>query len=45
MNRVAARIAKEEVDQVMAIDPTRKRYIAGAIGPLSRTLIHFARCQ
>ena len=38
MNRVAARLAKEAVEQVMAKDPTRKRYVAGAIGPLNRTL-------
>jgi 5-methyltetrahydrofolate--homocysteine methyltransferase len=38
MNRVAARLAREAVEQVMAKDPTRKRYVAGAIGPLNRTL-------
>jgi 5-methyltetrahydrofolate--homocysteine methyltransferase len=38
INRAAARIAREEVERVMAKDPTRKRYIAGSIGPLSRTL-------
>jgi 5-methyltetrahydrofolate--homocysteine methyltransferase len=38
MNRVAARLAREAVDEVMVTDPTRKRYVAGAIGPLSRTL-------
>jgi 5-methyltetrahydrofolate--homocysteine methyltransferase len=38
MNRVAARLAREAVSQVMATDPARKRYVAGAIGPLSRTL-------
>ncbi len=38
INRVAARLAREAVAHVMARDPTRKRYVAGAIGPLSRTL-------
>ena len=38
INRVAARLAREAVEQVMAKDPTRKRYVAGAIGPLNRTL-------
>jgi 5-methyltetrahydrofolate--homocysteine methyltransferase len=38
LNRVAARLAKDAVEQVMAKDPTRKRYVAGAIGPLNRTL-------
>jgi 5-methyltetrahydrofolate--homocysteine methyltransferase len=38
INRVAARLAREAVDEVMISDPARKRYVAGAIGPLSRTL-------
>src|SRR3984893_12870710 len=38
INRVAARLAREAVSQVKATDPARKRYVAGAIGPLSRTL-------
>ncbi len=38
INRAAARLAREAVAEVMARDPTRKRYVAGAIGPLSRTL-------
>src|SRR3984957_7235456 len=38
MNLAAVRIAREAVAQVLAADPTRKRYVAGAIGPLSRTL-------
>src|ERR1700730_4821776 len=38
MNRVAARLAREAAAQVMASDPTHKRYVAGAIGPLNRTL-------
>jgi 5-methyltetrahydrofolate--homocysteine methyltransferase len=38
INRVAARLAREAVEEVMVNDPTRKRYVAGAIGPLSRTL-------
>ncbi len=38
MNRAAARLAREAVAEVMAIDPTRKRYVAGSMGPLNRTL-------
>src|SRR3984957_4187546 len=38
MNLAAVRIAREAVAQVLAADPTRKMYVAGAIGPLSRTL-------
>src|ERR1700720_3267900 len=38
MNRTAAELAKAAVAECMAVDPTRKRYVAGAIGPLSRTL-------
>src|SRR3984957_19458152 len=38
MNRVAARLAREAVAQAMASDPAHKRYVAGAIGPLNRTL-------
>ncbi|HTC13575.1 MAG TPA: methionine synthase, partial [Chthoniobacterales bacterium] len=38
MNCVAAHLARRAVEQVMAKDPTRKRYVAGAIGPLNRTL-------
>ncbi len=38
INLAAARLAREAVTEVMAIDPTRKRYVAGAIGPLNRTL-------
>jgi 5-methyltetrahydrofolate--homocysteine methyltransferase len=38
MNLAAARLAREAVAEVMACDPTRRRYVAGSIGPLSRTL-------
>jgi 5-methyltetrahydrofolate--homocysteine methyltransferase len=38
INRAAARLAREAVVEIMESDPTRKRYVAGAIGPLSRTL-------
>ena len=38
INRAAAQLAREAVAHVMTGDPTRKRYVAGSIGPLSRTL-------
>ncbi|MBV8533856.1 MAG: methionine synthase, partial [Verrucomicrobia bacterium] len=38
INRAAAQLARKAVDQVMASDLTRKRYVAGSIGPLNRTL-------
>ena len=38
INRAAAQLARKAVDQVMASDPNRKRYVAGSIGPLTRTL-------
>jgi 5-methyltetrahydrofolate--homocysteine methyltransferase len=38
INHAAARLARHAVEEVMAGDPSRKRYVAGAIGPLNRTL-------
>jgi 5-methyltetrahydrofolate--homocysteine methyltransferase len=38
MNLAAARLAQEAVAEAMACDPTRRRYVAGSIGPLNRTL-------
>src|SRR6516225_4891703 len=38
INRAAAQIAKKAVDQILQADPDRKRYVAGSIGPLNRTL-------
>jgi 5-methyltetrahydrofolate--homocysteine methyltransferase len=38
INRAAAQLARKAVEEVMASDPTRKRYVAGSIGPLNRTL-------
>ena len=38
INRAAAQLARKAVDQVMASDPNSKRYVAGSIGPLTRTL-------
>ncbi|HZC58735.1 MAG TPA: methionine synthase, partial [Chthoniobacterales bacterium] len=38
INRAAARLARQAIEEVMAGDPSRKRYVAGAIGPLNRTL-------
>src|SRR5215469_15194843 len=38
INRAAAKLAKEAVREVMAKEPGRRRYVAGSIGPLNRTL-------
>jgi 5-methyltetrahydrofolate--homocysteine methyltransferase len=38
INRAAAQIAKEAVAAAMAADPSRRRYVAGSVGPLNRTL-------
>ena len=38
INRAAARLARNAVKRVMERDPDRKRYVAGSIGPLNRTL-------
>jgi 5-methyltetrahydrofolate--homocysteine methyltransferase len=38
INLAAARLAREAVAEVMANDTTRRRYVAGSIGPLNRTL-------
>ena len=38
MNRTAAELAKAAVAECMAGDPSRRRYVAGSIGPLNRTL-------
>jgi 5-methyltetrahydrofolate--homocysteine methyltransferase len=38
INRTAARLARNAVASVMANDPGRRRYVAGSIGPLNRTL-------
>src|ERR1700737_5411535 len=38
MNRTAAELAKAAVAECMAVDPSRRRYVAGSIGPLNRTL-------
>ena len=37
INLAAARIARESADGFMAREPSRKRYVAGALGPTSRT--------
>src|ERR1700758_4199979 len=41
MNRTAAGLAKAAVAECMAADPSRRRYVAGSIGPLNRTLSVF----
>jgi 5-methyltetrahydrofolate--homocysteine methyltransferase len=38
MNHTAAQLAKAAVAECMANDPSRRRYVAGSIGPLNRTL-------
>ena len=38
LNRAAVKCAREAVDEFMAENPDRKCYVAGAIGPLNRTL-------
>jgi 5-methyltetrahydrofolate--homocysteine methyltransferase len=38
MNRTAAQLAKAAVGECMTEDPSRRRYVAGSIGPLNRTL-------
>ncbi|MFT4022753.1 MAG: homocysteine S-methyltransferase family protein [Flavihumibacter sp.] len=38
INLAAAQIARRAADAVMAADPSKPRYVAGAIGPLNKTL-------
>ena len=38
INRAAAQLAKRAVSEVMKADPSRRRYVAGSVGPLNRTL-------
>ena len=37
LNIAAARLAREAADEAMAKDPSRPRFVAGAIGPTNRT--------
>ncbi len=37
LNRVAAELAREAADEFTAKDPSRPRFVAGAIGPTNRT--------
>src|SRR5207302_8721889 len=37
LNLAGARVARRAVDKVMAADPARPRFVAGAIGPTNRT--------
>ena len=37
LNRAGARLGREAVDEVMRLDPSRPRWLAGAIGPTNRT--------
>ena len=38
LNVAAARLAREAADAATAADPSRPRFVAGAIGPTNRTL-------
>jgi len=38
MNKCAAEVAKQACREVMAADPSRPRFVAGALGPTNRTL-------
>jgi len=38
LNVASARVAREAVDEIMAKDPSRPRFVAGALGPTNRTL-------
>jgi 5-methyltetrahydrofolate--homocysteine methyltransferase len=38
INRVSAQLARQVADDAMGRDPVRRRYVAGAMGPLNRTL-------
>ncbi|MEC8421185.1 MAG: methionine synthase [Verrucomicrobiota bacterium] len=37
LNVASARLAREAADEMMQIDPSRPRFVAGAIGPTNRT--------
>ncbi|MFC6152486.1 methionine synthase [Nocardioides yefusunii] len=37
VNRTSAELARAECDRIEALDPSRPRYVAGAIGPTTRT--------
>ena len=37
LNVAAAKLAREAADEAMAMDPSRPRFVAGAIGPTNRT--------
>ena len=38
LNLASARLAREAADEITALDPSRPRFVAGAIGPTSKTL-------
>ncbi|BCX05284.1 MAG: methionine synthase [Candidatus Roseilinea sp.] len=38
INLAAARLARQAADEFMRRDPSRPRYVAGALGPMNRTL-------
>ncbi len=37
LNYESARLAREQADEVTALDPSRPRFVAGALGPTNRT--------
>ena len=37
LNYTSARLAREQADEVTALDPSRPRFVAGALGPTNRT--------
>ena len=44
LNLRAAQIAREAADEAMREDPTRPRFVAGAIGPTNRTASALPGC-
>jgi 5-methyltetrahydrofolate--homocysteine methyltransferase len=39
LNVEAAKLAKSACNEIMQRDPSRKRYVAGAIGPTNKTYL------
>ena len=45
LNVASAKCARNAADEYTAKDPAKPRFVAGAIGPLNKTLSAFARCK
>jgi 5-methyltetrahydrofolate--homocysteine methyltransferase len=45
INIAAARLAREAADAAMAANPSRPRFVAGALGPTNRTAVPGDGCQ